>query len=64
MVKVLKEQLAMFLKSFIKNWLEDFFLLVGVIVILTTTYNEFGFSIGNYALGIVLLILGFLIAKK
>lgn len=64
MAKVLKEHLGVFIKSFFTNWLEDFCLLVGVIVILTTTYNEFGVTIGNYTLGIVLLILGFLVAKK
>lgn len=64
MTKVLKEYLGNFLKVFIENWIEDFIVLVGIVVILTTTYNAFGYTIGNYLLGIILLICGFLVAKK
>lgn len=64
MTKVLKEYLSTFLKAFIEKWLEDFIVLLGVVVILATTYNSFGYMLGNYLLGIILLICGFLVAKK
>lgn len=56
------------LKSFIihllTKWLEDLFIVAGVSVIVATTYIEFGSTIGNYLLGLILLVFGFLIAKK
>lgn len=64
MAKALKENIGIFFKSFLAKWLEDFFIFVGVVVILFTTYQEFGCTIGNYSLGLVLLVFGFLIAKK
>lgn len=64
MTKLLKENLSIFFKSFLTKWLEDFFILMGLGVILFTTYNEFGYMIGNYSLGFVFLVFGFLIAKR
>ena len=64
MVKVLKESLSGFFKAFFTNWIEDFLILLGVAVILATTYLTFGYTVGNYALGIILLLFGFIVAKK
>ena len=64
MAKVLKESLTKFFKNLVTDWLEDLFILLGVLIILITTYREFGYMVGNYSLGIVLLVCGLLFAKK
>jgi len=62
------KKVAIFLKkrakAFFQNWLEDFFVLSGIVLILFTTYQKFGCVIGNYLLGFILLAVGFLIAKR
>jgi len=64
MAKLLKKNLISFFKDLVANWLEDFFIFAGVLIVLFTTYQEFGYTAGNYALGCVLLVCGLLIAKK
>jgi len=64
MAKVLKENFGIFFKVFITKWLEDFFIFLGIVIALFTTYNAFGYVIGNYSLGFVFLIFGILIAKR
>lgn len=64
MAKALKETLSTFFTALITKWLEDLLILLGILFILVTTYKEFGYTTGNYALGTVFLILGFLVAKK
>jgi hypothetical protein len=64
MAKQLKNLMKKFFINLLTKWLEDFFILAGISVILWTTYREFGFTVGNYSLGFVFLVFGFLIAKK
>jgi hypothetical protein len=64
MAKLLKKNIGEFLKSLLTNWLEDFLIFAGVSIILLTTYQIFGLDIGNYSLGLILLIFGLVIAKK
>ena len=64
MAKALKETLVNFIKVLLTKWLEDIFVFTGVGVIVFTTYKSFGVTIGNYSLGLIFLLIGFLIAKK
>jgi hypothetical protein len=64
MAKKLKKILKSFLLNLLSKWLEDIFILAGVAVIIGTTYSKFGMTIGNYLLGFVFLVFGFLFAKK
>lgn len=64
MSKAIRENLIAFFKIFLAKWLEDFFILTGVVVILVTTYNQFGTTIGNYTLGGILVFFGLMFAKK
>jgi hypothetical protein len=64
MAKKLKKVLGNLVKNLLTRWLEDLFILAGIAVILGTTYSTFGITVGNYSLGIILLVFGFLLAKK
>jgi hypothetical protein len=64
MAKRLKKLIYAFFSSLLTVWLEDIFIVAGVGVILGTTYIQFGLTIGNYLLGLILIIFGFLLAKK
>lgn len=64
MAKTIKENLIAFFKVFLAKWLEDFLILSGVVIILATTYKEFGATIGHYTLGGILVFFGLMFAKK
>lgn len=64
MTKKLKRILTVFFTVLLAKFAEDLFILAGISVIIATTYMKFGMTVGNYALGLVLLVFGFLIAKK
>lgn len=66
MIKIaqtIKNFILAFFKSFFTNWLEDFFILVGVGVVIYTTYT-INITIGNYVLGIVIFAFGLILAKS
>ena len=64
MAKTIKNNIALFFKNLVTKWLEDFFILVGLLIVIWTTYQTFVTMVGNYSLGIILLLFGFLLAKK
>jgi hypothetical protein len=64
LAKLLKRNIAALLKSLLTTWLEDFFIFLGITIVLFTTYQMFGVNIGNYSLGFVLVVMGFVLAKK
>lgn len=64
MAKKLKKLILVFLISLVTKWLEDIFIFTGLTLLIVTTYMEFGLTLGSYALGVVLLVLGLLLAKK
>lgn len=64
MAKKLKKMISNIILNLLTKWLEDIFILVGVAIMIGTTYSRFGTIIGNYTLGFVFLVFGFLIAKK
>lgn len=64
MAKQLKEKISNLFIFLFNQALEDIFILSGVAVILYTTYNAFGITIGNYLLSLFLLIFGILFARK
>lgn len=64
MAKQLKEKISKLFIFFFNQALEDILILSGVAVILYTTYNAFGITIGNYLLSLFFLIFGILFAKK
>jgi hypothetical protein len=64
MAKKLKKIISNFFKNLLTKWLEDFFIFIGITVLMATTYEKFGMIIGNYSLGFIFLVFGFLIAKK
>jgi uncharacterized membrane protein YobD (UPF0266 family) len=64
MAKVLKSFVTKMLKSLLTEWLEDFLILIGVVVILYNTYHHFGETAGNYLLGVIFLLFGFAFAKR
>lgn len=51
------------LSAFLQKYLEDFFILVGLIFILYTTFS-INYVAGMYLTGVIFIILGVLIAKK
>ncbi|SFA54734.1 hypothetical protein SAMN05192569_10552 [Parageobacillus thermantarcticus] len=63
MAKVLKSFITKMLKSLLTEWLEDFLILIGVVIVLYNTYQHFGNVIGNYVLGAIFLLFGFAFAK-
>lgn len=68
MAKVIKSFVVMFFTGFFTNWLEDFFILAGIGIIVFNTYlitiAEVNVLAGNYTLGVVLIIIGLVLAKR
>jgi uncharacterized membrane protein YobD (UPF0266 family) len=64
MAKALKNFISKVLKSLLTDWLEDFLILIGVVIILYNTYHHFGDTAGNYLLGALFLLFGFAFAKR
>lgn len=68
MAKVIKNFINVFVTGFFANWLEDFFVFVGLGFLIVNTYfigtvtpNVLA---GNYLLGTVLIGLGIVLAKR
>lgn len=68
MAKVIKSFIIAFFTAFFTKWLEDFFIFVGVGLIVFTTYKitimDINILAGNYLLGLVLMLIGILLAKR
>ena len=68
MAKVIKNFIIAFITGFFTNWLEDFLILLGVGIIIFTTYLikavEINILAGNYLLGFVLILIGVILAKR
>ncbi|MEK4199091.1 MULTISPECIES: hypothetical protein [Cytobacillus] len=68
MAKTIKNFIISFFTAFFTKWLEDFFIFVGVAVIVINTYLittvEVNIIAGNYLLGLILIILGVVLAKQ
>ncbi|MGM8213561.1 hypothetical protein ACLIBH_12360 [Virgibacillus sp. W0430] len=65
MIKIaqaLKQFIISFFKSLFTDWLDDFFILVGVAILIATTYS-ISTLIGNYVLGATIFIFGLILAK-
>lgn len=60
--------MLIFCRSLLTKWLEDFIILVGFGVVVTTTYMKFGIYVGNFTLGAILILIGvsvgFITSKK
>ncbi|WP_368657638.1 hypothetical protein AB3Z07_21230 [Metabacillus halosaccharovorans] len=55
--------IRLFFINLLNNWLEDLFVLLGVGFLIYTTYS-INITAGNYLVGAVFLLFGFLMAKK
>ncbi|AYV67092.1 hypothetical protein C2I06_09505 [Niallia circulans] len=68
MAKGFRKILIAFIMSFFTQWLEDFFILTGAVIVIVNTYLisivEGNILAGNYLLGFVLIITGVAIAKR
>ncbi|MBD7937144.1 hypothetical protein H9655_08880 [Cytobacillus sp. Sa5YUA1] len=68
MAKTIKNFIVSFVTAFFTKWLEDFFIFVGVAVIVINTYLittvDVNIIAGNYLLGLILIILGVVLAKQ
>ncbi|MCM3411237.1 hypothetical protein [Metabacillus litoralis] len=59
MAKLIK----LFIINVLNKWVEDLFMLVGIGFLVYTTYS-INITAGNYLVGAVFLLFGFLMAKK
>jgi hypothetical protein len=68
MAKGFRKILIAFIMSFFTQWLEDFFIFTGAVIVIVNTYLisivEGNILAGNYLLGFVLIITGVAIAKR
>ena len=68
MAKAIKKFFILFFTAFFTQWLEDFFIFTGAVIIIVNTYLitivEGNILAGNYLLGFVLIITGVVIAKR
>ncbi|MEK4871571.1 hypothetical protein [Niallia sp. FSL W8-1348] len=68
MAKAIKKFFILFFTVFFTQWLEDFFIFTGAVIIIVNTYLitivEGNILAGNYLLGFVLIITGIVIAKR
>lgn len=51
------------LLKILSRFVEDIFIFIGLIIIVATTYS-LNVLIGNYLLGVIFLIIGFILAKS
>jgi hypothetical protein len=58
-----KNMITKFFSNLLNKWIEDFFILFGIGIIVGTTYT-LSIFIANYLLGFIFLAIGFLLAKK
>ena len=63
MARAIKNFLITFIQSFFSKWLEDFFIAVGVAVVIYTTY-QLSVIAGNYLFGVVFILTGIILAKR
>lgn len=68
MAKAIKEFIISFFTTFFTEWVEDFLIFAGIVLIIVNTYliGVVGFNIlaGNYLTGFVLIFLGVVLAKR
>lgn len=68
MAKIIKSFIIAFFTSFFTNWLEDFFILAAIILVVVNTYLitviDLNILIGNYVLAVFLAIIGLAIARR
>lgn len=68
LAKIIHEFLIAFFTAFFSRWLEDFFIVVGLIVLVVNTYLisvvALNVLLGNYLLALILLLAGIAIAKR
>ena len=66
--KAIKGFIIAFFISFFTKWLEDFFILVAVVLVIVNTYLitviDLNILIGNYVLAIFLAIIGLVLARR
>ena len=68
MAKAIKSFIIAFFTAFFAKWLEDFFILVAVVLVIVNTYLitviDLNILIGNYVLAIFLAIIGLVLARR
>lgn len=68
MAKAIKNFIILFFTAFFTKWLEDFFIFAGLGLLIINTYLftkvEINILVGNYLLGVVLLLTGIIIARR
>ncbi|GAB2561052.1 hypothetical protein [Gracilibacillus alcaliphilus] len=68
MAKAIKDFITAFFISFFTKWLEDFFILSAVIIVVVNTYLitviNYNILAGNYVLAAFLFIIGIFIARR
>lgn len=62
MAGIIKEFIIAFFKSLFTDWLEDFFILVGIAILIGTTYS-ISTLVGNYVLGATIFLFGLILAR-
>lgn len=58
-----KNRTKAFFTSLLTKWLEDLFILIGLLFVVLTTYH-LSIIIANYLTGFIFLLLGFIFARK
>ncbi|WP_026908946.1 hypothetical protein [Paucisalibacillus globulus] len=68
MAKTIKDFLIVFFTAFFTKWLEDFFILSAIVLVVVNTYLisviSLNILIGNYVLAIFLVIIGLVLARR
>ncbi|NIK10916.1 hypothetical protein [Alkalibacillus almallahensis] len=68
MAQAIREFIISFFKAFFTKWVEDFLIFVGLGIFVVNTYLitvvEINMLIGNYLLGLILLLIGLVLAKR
>lgn len=68
MAKVVKDFLIIFFTAFFTKWLEDFFIVSAIILVVVNTYLisviDLNILIGNYVLAVFLAIIGLALARR
>jgi hypothetical protein len=63
MAKLLKNFIVKFLQILLVKYLEDFFIVAGLVIVVWTTYT-INPLIAHYLIGAILLIIGLVIARR
>lgn len=68
MAKAFRNFILSFFTVFFTKWLEDFFILAGLFMVVVTTYLftfiKINILVGNYLVGAILILAGIAIARK